>query len=75
MRKIFVPLLLVPLFLVGCKKKGKDKSVDDLNNALNNTVQEFKASGNVQAKITLTSTDTQTIDVKYSIENNKIKEI
>ena len=74
--KRLIPILLVVLAvfsLVGCKKKGKDKSVDELNNALNNTVQEFKASGNVQAKITLTSTDTQTIDVKYSIENNKIK--
>ena len=73
--KRIIPILLILLamfFVVGCKK-NKAKSTDELNKALNDTVSTYKAASNVQAKITLTSSSTETIDVKYSIENGKIK--
>ena len=73
--KRIIPILLILLamfFVVGCKK-NKTKSADDLSKALNETVSTYKNASNVQAKITLNSTSTETIDVKYSLENGKIK--
>ncbi len=75
-RFLTILLLIIALaFTFGCKKAGKDKTASDIENALNKTVETYKNANSVNAKITLNSDTTEVIEVKYTIENNKIKSL
>ena len=76
--KRFLPILLLVFLLAftfGCKKDGKEKSASDVEASLNATVEEYAKANSVSAKITLTSDSNEVIDVKYNIENGKIKSL
>ena len=76
--KIIITLIMafMLLFVTGCKKeKDSIKSSNDLNNALNQTIEEYKTAQSVNAKISLISSTTQNISVKYNIENEKISSL
>ena len=76
MKKVFLlVLLLLCLFLVSCGNKDKEKSLDEVKKAFDETVALYGTSNTAQFKFTLQNDDTTTITVKYTLLDNKVKEM
>ncbi len=75
---LFLVIFLMALVACGGGNGGNkktEKTVSDLQKCFNDTISEYKEANDVEFKITLVSTNTTEISVKYSIKDNKVESL